>query len=286
MYRCSPLIAPTKTRATGTHDHGAEESCTGHRRHSLSRRSAFSKTAGRGAAILQRLETPDARAGTLNRVSLPGRAAEWLTLIQRIWEAHRMRPYPRGWLTLSTDPGAAAKLSAILDLHVTPPPNSIVLHVDEKPISGTLAGEGRWAPRDGCRSRKRIGELFAALNPASGKIIARLMRRQQHREFVRFLNVLNREISARHQVHVILDNFAPHKHAATREWLSRHSRFKLHFSPAGMSWTNLVELFFSDLARRRLSWGIYASAAELRAAVADFIVSANVDLRFRIFRYP
>ena len=291
LCQCSPPIAPTRTRATGTRDQGAKNSCISHERcftsknmvaqqHSPDRYSAFSEIADKGAVILQGPEAPTAMAGILNRISLPEHVTEWLAVIQRVWDHHRMRPYPRGWLTLSADPGVAAKLGAIIDLHLAPPINGVVFYVDEKPISGMLIG-GRWAPRGSGRRRHRIGVVFAALDPVSGKIIARYMRRQRSREFIRFLDVLSRETPARQQVHLILDNFAPHKHATVQEWLSRHSQFKLHFSPAGMSWTNLVELFFSDLARRRLKWGTYSSASELRAAVANFITPANVEPRFQ-----
>lgn len=229
---------------------------------------------------LQNKKASTGQTSDLNRISAPKQKAEWQTMIEQVWDFHRMRPYPRGWMSPSPDPEAAARMDAIVNLHRGAAPDGVVYYVDEKLVSGVLAG-GRGTARNSGRWRHRMGVLFAALDPVGGRVIARHMRRQRSREFIRFLNVLSRETPARQQVHLILDNFAPHKHATVQEWLSRHSQFKLHFSPAGMSWTNLVELFFSDLARRRLKWSTYSSASELRAAMASFITSANVEPRFQ-----
>ncbi len=225
------------------------------------------------------------QTGRLNRISAPGQKAEWQTVIERVWDSHRIRPFPRGWMSPPPDPEAAATMDAIVNLHRGTAPDDVVYYLDEKLVSGVLAG-GRGTARNSGRWRHRMGVLFAALDPVGGRVIARCMRRQRSREFIRFLDVLNRETPTRHQVHIILDNFAPHKRATVQEWLSRHSRFKLHFSPVGMSWTNLVELFFSDLVRRRLKWSTYSSVSELRAALANFIASADVEPRFQIFGHP
>lgn len=72
--------------------------------------------------------------------------------------------------------------------------------------------------------------LFAALNVLEGKVIGRCMQRHRHQEFIRFLNTIEAEVSAGKLVHVILDNYATHKHSKVRVWLKRHPRFFFHFT--------------------------------------------------------
>lgn len=234
---------------------------------------------------LQRRRASTGQAGGLIRASTPGQGAEWQAVIQHAWDFHGVGPYPRGWMSPPPNSEAAARMTAIVNLHRGAASDSVVYYVDEKPISGVLAGGSGTAKGSG-RRRHQLGVLFAALNPVSGRIIARRMGRQRSREFIRFLNVLDCETLDHHQVHVILDNFSPHKHTAVQKWLLCHARFKLHFSPAGMSWTNLVELFFYDLARRCLKWRVYRSVTELRTTVAHFIASACAEPRFHILAHP
>jgi hypothetical protein len=101
--------------------------------------------------------------------------------------------------------------------------------------------------------------LFAALNVLEGKIIGRCMQRHRHQEFIRFLNAIEADIPAGKIVHVVLDNYATHKHAKVRAWLDRHPRFVFHYTPTSASWLNAVEGFFAKLTRRRLKRGVFRS---------------------------
>lgn len=234
---------------------------------------------------LQNEKASTGQTGGPNRVCAQGQRAEWQKVVQHAWDSHGLGPHPRGWMSSPPDPDAAAKMAAILNLHCGAASDSVVYHVDEKPISGVLAGACGTAKGSG-RPRHRIGVLFAALDPVGGSIIARCMRRQRSLEFLRFLDVLNIKIPACRRVHIVLDNFAPHKHMTVNKWLLRHKRFILHFSPAGLSWTNFAELFFSDLVRRCLKWRVYESVSELRITVARFIASAAAKPRFHILAHP
>jgi transposase len=93
-----------------------------------------------------------------------------------------------------------------------------------------------------------------------GKVIGRCVQRHWHQEFIRFLNAIEAETPIGKLVHVILDNYATHKHPKVRAWLARHPRFVFHFTPKSCSWLNAVEGFFSKLMRRRLKRGSVAGS--------------------------
>jgi transposase len=134
-----------------------------------------------------------------------------------------------------------------------------------------------------CRSPhsiyKRNGTttLFAALDVLDGKVIGRCMQRHRHQEFIRFLNTIEAEIPAGKIIHVILDNYGPHKHPKTRAWLARHPRFVFHYTPTSASWLNAVEGFFAKLGKRRLKRGVFCSIVDLQAAINRFLRETNDD---------
>src|SRR5258708_11606467 len=101
------------------------------------------------------------------------------------------------------------------------------------------------------------------------------MQRHRHQEFIRFLNTIEAAVPAGKLVHVILDNYAAHKHPKVMTWLARHPRFTLHFTPTSCSWLNAVEGFFAKLTRRRLKRGVFRSLAELQAAINRFLAEHN-----------
>ena len=117
--------------------------------------------------------------------------------------------------------------------------------------------------------------LFAAFNVLEGSIIGRCMQRHTHQEFIRFLNTIENQVPANKQVHVVLDNYATHKHPKVVEWLGRHERFTFHFTPTSSSWINAVEGFFAKLTNRRLKRGVFHSIVALQAAINRFVKEAN-----------
>src|SRR5437868_7816579 len=117
--------------------------------------------------------------------------------------------------------------------------------------------------------------LFAALDILEGKVIVRCMQRHRHQEFIRFLNAVEREVPAGKAVHVVLDNYATHKHPRVKAWLQRHQRFTFHFTPTSCSWANAVEGLFAKLTRHRLKRGVFTSIVELQAAINRFIAETN-----------
>ena len=117
--------------------------------------------------------------------------------------------------------------------------------------------------------------LFAALNVLDGTVIGRNMQRHRHQEFIRFLNEIERSVPDGKEIHVVLDNYAAHKHAKVRAWLERHPRWAFHFVPTSCSWLNAVEGFFAKLTRRRLLRGVFHSLVDLQAAINRFLTEHN-----------
>ena len=129
--------------------------------------------------------------------------------------------------------------------------------------------------------------LFAALDVLEGTVIGRCMQRHRHQEFIRFPNAVEAEVPAGKVVHVILDNYAAHKHSKVRKWLGRHPRFVFHFTPTSASWLNAVEGFFAKLTKRRLRRGVFHSLVSLQEAISRFVAETNADPRpFRWTKDP
>jgi transposase len=203
--------------------------------------------------------------------------------VQRIWRSHGLQPHRVRQFKLSNDPEFVAKLRDVVGLYVDPPAHAIVLSVDEKSqiqaLDRTQPGLPMKKGRAGTMTHdyKRHGTttLFAALNILDGTVIGRNMQRHRHQEFIRFLNAIEAEVPTRKAVHVILDNYAAHKHPKVRAWLDRHQRFTFHFTPTSASWLNAVEGFFAKLSKRRLKRGVFRSVVELQAAINRFVSEAN-----------
>jgi hypothetical protein len=71
------------------------------------------------------------------------------------------------------------------------------------------------------------------------------------------LNAVEAKVLAGKVVHVILDNYAAHKHPKVIAWLARHPRFTFHFTPTSASWLNAIEGFFAILTKRRIKRGVF-----------------------------
>ena len=227
----------------------------------------------------------------------PGEATHWTVRamakaagvshasVQRIWRAHGLQPHRFKTFKLSKDPAFADKLREIVGLYVDPPAHAVVLSVDEKSqiqaLDRTQPGlpikPGRLGTMTHDYKRHGTTTLFAALNILEGTLIGRCMARHRHQEFIRFLNTIERDVPAGKVIHVILDNYATHKHPKVKAWLARHPRFVFHFTPTSGSWLNAVEGFFAKLTRRRLKRGVFRSIVELQAAIKRFIETHNDD---------
>ncbi len=204
-----------------------------------------------------------------------------VSTVQKIWKVHGLAPHRWRQFKLSNDPAFAEKLHDVVGLYVSPPAHALVLSIDEKSqiqaLDRTQPGlpmkKGRGATLTHDYKRNGTTTLFAALDVLTGEVFGRNMQRHRHQEFIRFLNALERDIPAGKIVHVILDNYAAHKHEKVRAWLDRHPRWTFHFTPTSSSWLNAVEGFFAILTRRRLQNGVFRSVVDLQAAINRFIAA-------------
>ena len=229
------------------------------------------------------LEDPPAEATHWTAAMMAAAVGISETAVRRIWRSHGLRPHRWRQFKLSKDPNFAGKLRDVVGLYVDPPAHAIVLSMDEKSqiqaLDRTQPGlpmkKGRLGTMTHDYKRNGTTTLFAALNILDGTVIGRNMARHRHQEFIRFLNVINAQVPRDKAVHVILDNYAAHKHPKVRAWLDRHERFTFHFTPTSASWLNAVEGFFAKLAKRRLKRGVFHSLVDLQAAINRFVAETN-----------
>jgi transposase len=193
--------------------------------------------------------------------------------VQRIWRAHGLQPHRVRQFKLSNDPQFAAKLHEIVGLYVDPPDQAIVLSVDEKSQIQALDRTQPGLPM----KKGRAGTLFAALDVLEGKVIGQCMKRHRHQEFIRFLNLIEARVSKKKTIHVIVDNYATHKHPDVMAWLEKHRRFVFHFTPTSASWLNAIEGFFAKLTKKRLKRGVFRSLRELKDAIHRFLDHTNAN---------
>ena len=206
-----------------------------------------------------------------------------ISSVQRVWRRHGLQPHRIRQFKLSNDKRFAEKLRDVVGLYVDPPAHAVVLSFDEKSqiqaLDRTQPGlplkKGRCGTMTHDYKRHGTTTLFAALNVLDGSVIGQCMQRHRHQEFIRFLNQIEAKVPTGKTVHVILDNYAAHKHPKVMAWLARHPRFTFHFTPTSASWLNAVEGFFAILTKRRLKRGVFKSVVDLQAAINRYLVEHN-----------
>jgi transposase len=205
--------------------------------------------------------------------------------ISRIWRAFGLKPHRLDTFKLSTDPHFIEKVHDIVGLYMNPPDRAMVLAVDEKRQIQALnrtqpafpLGFGHPETRTHDYVRHGTTTLFAALDVATGQVIGRLHRRHRAAEFLSFLRVINKEVPAELDIHLVLDNYGTHKTEKVRSWLAARPRFKLHFTPTSASWLNLVERFFSQLSLRWIKRSAHTSARDLEESIRQYLEIHNSD---------
>jgi transposase len=167
--------------------------------------------------------------------------------VQKIWQAHGLKPHLLRSFKLSNDPAFTEKLIDIVGLYLDPPDRALVLAVDEKSqiqaLDRTQPGlplkKGRAGTMTHDYKRHGTTTLFAALDVKAGTVIGHCAKRHRHQEFVRFLGVIDQRTPADLNLHLVVDNYATHKHPTVKAWLAAHPRFHLHFTPTSASWPDL-----------------------------------------------
>ncbi len=203
--------------------------------------------------------------------------------VSRIWRAFGLKPHIVQTWKLSTDPQFIGKVRDVVGLYMSPPENALVLCVDEKSQIQALDRTAPCLPMLPTTPARRTHDyvrngttsLFAAFDLASGSVIAQHYRQHRHQEFLRFLKLIDKAVPKDLDLHLVLDNYATHKTPAIKEWLLKHPRFHLHFTPASSSWLNLVERWFAELTSRKLRRSAHRSVTELEADIRKWINEWN-----------
>jgi transposase len=205
--------------------------------------------------------------------------------ISRIWRAFGLQPHRSDTFKLSPDPLLIEKVRDLVGLYMNPPDHALVFCVDEKTQIQALDRTQPLLPlRPGQVERrthdyKRHGttSLFAALELKTNKVIAQLKHQHRSVEFRRFLDVIEAQVPAELDVHIIVDNYGTHKTALIRKWFAKRPRFHVHFTPTYASWINWVERWFAELTNKRIRRGVFRSVKELETAIREYIDVHNED---------
>jgi transposase len=197
--------------------------------------------------------------------------------VGQVWKRWGLQPWRVETFKFSTDPELEAKVRDVVGLYLHPPEKAVVLCVDEKSQIQALDRTAPMLPlRPGLPEsrthhyvRHATTTLFAALEVATGKVVDACYDRHRHQEFLRFLRHVAKAYPRR-KLHVVVDNYATHKHPTVQAWLARNPRITLHFTPTSGSWLNLVEVFFSIISRQAIHRGTFRSVPQLVEAISGF----------------
>jgi len=245
--------------------------------------------------------TPAMTAETVERIvqkttqEKPTAATHWSTrtmakavgvskdTVQRVWVTHGLKPHLVRTFKLSNDPKFIEKLEDVVGLYLSPPEHALVLSCDEKSQIQALDRTQKGLPihRGRCGTMthdyKRNGTttLFAAIEMAEGRVIGTCMQQHRHQEWIKFLKLIDEQTLSTLNLHLIVDNYATHKHPRVQAWLKRHRRFHVHFIPTSSSWLNLIERWFREITDKRIRRGTFRSVEQLILAISDYIQQHN-----------
>lgn len=205
--------------------------------------------------------------------------------VQRLWASNDIKPHLTRTFKISHDAQFEEKFWDVIGLYLNPPDKALVLCCDEKSQCQALertqpglplgVGHVKTATHD--YVRHGTVTLFAALNYLEGKIVSLLARQHRHQEWLKFLKRIDQETPAELELHLIVDNYATHKHPEVKKWLAKHPRFHLHFTPTSASWMNLVERFFRDLTVDVVRQGSFSHVRELCAEIVGYLAERNLN---------
>jgi transposase len=222
-----------------------------------------------------------------SRASMARRSGLSKSTVGRIWRKFDLKPHLTDGFKLSADPLFVEKVVDVVGLYHNPPEKAVVLCVDEKsqvqaldrsqPVLPMMPGMPERRTHD--YARHGVTSLFAAFNIADGTVISELHRRHRHQEYLKFLKRIDKNVPAELDVHLVCDNYGTHKTPAIQEWLARHPRFNVHFTPTGSSWMNQVERWFGYLTDQKIRRGVHKSVQALEADIRDWIENWNENPR-------
>ena len=202
--------------------------------------------------------------------------------VHAMLNASELQPHRLRTFTFSPDPEFEPKLLDIVGLYLHPPENALVLCVDEKPGIQALDRTQPLLPLRAKKPRSWTNEyvrhgtqtMIAALEIATGKVVAHVRNRRTSVNFLRFMNEVVRAYPQR-ELHVVVDNLNIHKNEPARRWLGRHKQVHFHYTPTHASWVNLIECFFSILSKQGLAHSVQRSKRDLKDLLHRFIANYN-----------
>jgi transposase len=233
--------------------------------------------------IVKTLEETPANATHWSTRSMAAATGMSQTAVSRIWRAFGLKPHKVEDFKLSPDPLFIDKVRDIVGLYLNPPEAAVVLCVDEKtqvqaldrtaPVLPLAPGTPQRRTHDYVRNGTT--NLYAALDVASGRVIADMSPRHRAEEFRRFLSLVDKHVPRHLDIHVVLDNVSTHKTPSIQRWLLRHPRFTLHFTPTYSSWLNLIERWFAELTTKWITRGTHRSVRDLTASIRTWVTNWN-----------
>jgi putative transposase len=207
------------------------------------------------------------------------------TTVHRIWQAFGLQPHRQRHFKLSTDPFFVEKVRDIAGLYLNPPDKAMVLCVDEK---SEIQALDRTQPRlpmglgylEGVTHdyvRNGTTTLFAALDIANGQVLTACKNRHRHQEYLQFLKQVDASVPPDMAIHLVVDNYATHKHPGVKRWLAAHPRYQVHYTPTYASWLNQVEIWFNIITQRAIRRGTFKSVKDLIAKIEQFVAEYNCN---------
>ena len=235
------------------------------------------------AVIVNTLETTPPGETHWSTRAMAAKAGMSHATVGRIWRTFGLKPHVTESFKISPDPQLIEKVRDVVGLYMNPPTNAVVFSFDEKSQIQALQRAQPILPMDIGQPERRTQnylrngtlDLFAALNVATGEVIARCKLRHRAADFVAFLRDIDASVAPALEVHVVLDNLSAHRARGVHRWLLRHPRVHLHFTPTYASWLNLVERFFGLLTEKALRRGSHTSVPQLREAILAYVNAHN-----------
>ena len=223
----------------------------------------------------------DATHWTVRTVAAKTRISK--STVQRYFALFGVQPHRAKTFKLSPDPFFIEKVRDIVGLYLNPPDKALVLCVDEKSQIQALErtqpnlplGLGYVEGLTHDYTRHGTTTLFAALDIQDGSVLSQCKPRHRHQEFLAFLNHVDASVPRGLDVHLVLDNYATHKHAKVRAWLARRPRYHVHFTPTYASWLNQVERWFGLITQRAIRRGSFRTVRELVHRIDTFVTRYN-----------
>jgi len=241
-------------------------------------------SAGKLNTVLSEVTRPPRNRSRWSVRSMARRAGVSKSRVQQLWARNDLKPHRTRTFKLSNDPHFESKFWDIIGLYLNPPEKALILCCDEKSQCQALErtqpglplGVGHIRTQTHDYIRHGTVTLFAALSYLDGKILHQTRGQHTHKEWLQFLKHLDAETPAKLDLHLIVDNYATHKHPQVKAWVANHPRVHLHFTPTSSSWLNLVERFFRDLSEDVVREGSFTSTRELTEAMIAYLIERNL----------